>query len=165
MRSKLQIVALSQSLVVIGPQESITLHVKLTNSFLQNNSQKVLRSQRLLRFILFFTGIALAPLLQSCAAPVVAAASSAGTAAGSAAAAYPVTAVSVGSTVTTGRSPLEHATSAATKKDCSFFNVFSAKPICQEIVIPGVIDKSEMIIGEADRSTTVIEVIEVRPSN
>jgi len=103
-------------------------------------------------------------LLQSCAAPFVAAASSVGSAAGSAAVASPVTAVSVTSTVTTGRSPLEHATSAATKKDCSFFNVFSAKPICEEIVIPSVKDQSEMIIGEADRGRSVIEIIQVRPS-
>ncbi len=151
--------------MVTGPQESITLRVKPTNYYWLSNPQKGLGSITLLRFILVFTAILSAPLLQSCAAPIVAAASSAGTAAGSAAAAYPVTAVSVGSTVTTGRSPLEHATSAATKKDCSFFNVFSAKPICQEIVIPGVIDKSELIIGEADRNITVIEVIEVRPSN
>ena len=104
-------------------------------------------------------------LLQSCAAPIMAAASSVGTAAGSAAVASPVTAVSVTSTVTTGRSPLEHATSAATKKDCSFFNVFSAKPICEEIVIPSVKDQSEMIIGEADRTGSAIEIIQVRPSN
>jgi hypothetical protein len=130
-----------------------------------SSPQKELGSIKLLRFILVFIGVLSAPLLQSCAAPVVAAASSASTAAGSAAAAYPVTAVSVGSTVTTGRSPLEHATSAATKKDCSFFNVFSAKPICEEVVIPSVTDKSELIIGEADRNATVIEVIEVRPSN
>jgi len=102
--------------------------------------------------------------LQGCAAPIMAAASSAGTAAGSAAAASPMTAVSVTSTVTTGRSPLEHATSAATKKDCSFFNVFSSKPICEEIVIPTVQDRSERIIGEADRNTAIIEVIDVRPS-
>ena len=94
----------------------------------------------------------------------MAAASSVGTAAGSAAAASPMTAVSVTSTVTTGRSPLEHATSAATKKDCSFFNVFSSKPICEEIVIPTVQDRSELIIGEADRNTAIIEVIDVRPS-
>lgn len=104
-------------------------------------------------------------LLQSCAAPIMAAASSVGTAAGSAAVASPVTAVSVTSTVTTGRSPLEHATSAATKKDCSFFNVLSAKPICEEIVIPSVKDQSEMIIGEADRTGSVIEIIQVQPSN
>ena len=104
-------------------------------------------------------------LLQSCAAPIMAAASSVVTAAGSAAVASPVTAVSVTSTVTTGRSPLEHATSAATKKDCSFFNVLSAKPICEEIVIPSVKDQSEMIIGEADRTGSAIEIIQVRPSN
>jgi hypothetical protein len=151
--------------MVIGLQECITLHAKPTNYYFLSNPQKGFGSIRLLRFILVLKVILSTPLLQSCAAPVVAAASSAGTAAGSAAAAYPVTAVSVGSTVTTGRSPLEHAVSAATKKDCSFFNVFSAKPICEEVVIPSVTDKSELIIGEADRNTTVIEVIEVRPSN
>lgn len=121
-------------------------------------------SRAIVRPTLFLLALSSTLLLQSCAAPIVAAASSAGTAAGSAAAAYPVTAVSVGSTVTTGRSPLEHATSAATKKDCSFFNVFSGKAICQEIVIPGITDQSELIIGEADRQAAVIEVIEVRPS-
>ena len=100
-------------------------------------------------------------LLQSCAAPIMAAASSVG----SAAVANPVTAVSVTSTITTGKSPLEHATSEVTKKDCSFFNVFSSKPICEEIVIPSVKDQSEMIIGEADRTGSVIEIIQVRPSN
>ncbi len=104
-------------------------------------------------------------LLQSCAALIMAAASSVGTAAGSAAVASPVTAVSVTSTVTTGRSPLEHATSAATKKDCNFFNILSAKPICEEIVIPSVKDQSEMIIGEEDRTGSVNEIIQVRPSN
>ena len=84
---------------------------------------------------------------------------------GSAAVANPVTAVSATSTITTGRSPLEHATSEVTKKDCSFFNVFSSKPICEEIVIPSVKDQSEMIIGEADRTGSVIEIIQVRPSN
>ena len=104
-------------------------------------------------------------LLQSCAAPIMAAASSVGTAVGSAAVANPVTAVSVTSTITTGRSPLEHASSEVTKKDCSFFNVFSSKPICEEIVIPSVKDQSEMIVGEADRTGSVIEIIQVRPSN
>jgi len=120
---------------------------------------------RLFRLVLILSVLASVLLLQSCAAPMLAAASSVGTAAGSAAAASPVTAVSVTSTVTTGRSPLEHATSAATKKDCSFFNVLSAKSICQEIMIPTVKDQSEIIIGEADRNASIIEIIEVRPSN
>ena len=141
-----------------GPQESITLRAVLKDLFSSEAHRALVRPS------LVLLALSSSLLLQSCAAPFMAAASSVGTAAGSAAVASPVTAVSVTSTVTTGRSPLEHATSAATKKDCSFFNVFSAKPICEEIVIPSVKDQSEMIIGEADRSGSVIEIIQVRPS-
>ena len=142
-----------------GPQESITLRA------VHNGQVSGHALGAYVRPALVLLALSSSLLLQSCAAPFVAAASSVGSAAGSAAVASPVTAVSVTSTVTTGRSPLEHATSAATKKDCSFFNVFSAKPICEEIVIPSVKDQSEMIIGEADRSGAVIEIIQVRPSN
>ncbi len=145
--------------MVIGQQESITLRVEQTNPI-----KRSISNQGLLTLLCFFITLISLTGLQGCAAPLMAAASSAGTAAGSAAAASPMTAVSVTSTVTTGRSPLEHATSAATKKDCSFFNVFSSKPICEEIVIPTVQDRSELIIGEADRNTAIIEVIDVRPS-
>ena len=141
-----------------GPQESITLRAVHNGQVLGHALGAYVRP------VLVLLALSSSLLLQSCAAPFMAAASSVGTAAGSAAVASPVTAVSVTSTVTTGRSPLEHATSAATKKDCSFFNVFSAKPICEEIVIPSVKDQSEMIIGEADRSGSVIEIIQVRPS-
>ena len=141
-----------------GPQESITLRA------VRNGQVSGHALGAYVRPALVLLALSSSLLLQSCAAPFMAAASSVGTAAGSAAVASPVTAVSVTSTVTTGRSPLEHATSAATKKDCSFFNVFSAKPICEEIVIPSVKDQSEMIIGEADRSESVIEIIQVRPS-
>ncbi len=145
--------------MVIGRQESITLRVAQTNPI-----KRSIPYQGAIPLVLFFMILISLTGLQGCAAPIMAAASSAGTAAGSAAAASPMTAVSVTSTVTTGRSPLEHATSAATKKDCSFFNVFSSKPICEEIVIPTVQDRSELIIGEADRNTAIIEVIDVRPS-
>ncbi len=145
--------------MAIGRQESITLRVAQTNPIKQS-----IKYQGVLPPLLFFIILISLTGLQGCAAPLMAAASSVGTAAGSAAAASPMTAVSVTSTVTTGRSPLEHATSAATKKDCSFFNVFSSKPICEEIVIPTVQDRSELIIGEADRNTAIIEVIDVRPS-
>ena len=67
--------------------------------------------------------------LQGCVAPFAAvgatgsaAVSSAGTAAASTAAAYPVTATSLASSAVTGKSPLEHAASAATKKECNFLN-------------------------------------------
>ena len=147
--------------MAIGRQESITLRVVQTNQIGRLTVHGGVVPSSLFCIAVVLLGIG---GLQGCAAPLVAAASSVGTAAGSAAAASPMTAVSVGSTVTTGRSPLEHATSAATKKDCSFFNVFSSKPICEEIVIPVVQDRSELIIGEADRNTAIIEVIDVRPS-
>ena len=142
-----------------GPQESITLRA------VHNGQVSGHALGAYVRPALVLLALSSSLLLQSCTAPFLAAASSVGSAAGSAAVASPVTAVSVTSTVTTGISPLEHSTSAATKKDCSFFNVFSAKPICEEIVIPSVKDQSEMIIGEADRSGSVIEIIQVRPSN
>lgn len=141
--------------MAIGPLESITLCAARNK-----DSNPLPFFQRYLRLFLVLGCLISTGGLNACAAPIMAAASSVGTAA----AASPVTAVSVTSTVTTGRSPLEHATSAATKKDCSFFNVFSSKPICQEIVIPTVQDRSELIIGEADRNTAIIEVIDVRPS-
>ena len=92
-------------------------------------------------------------LLTACAAPL-ALLSSSGTAAassaGTAAVANPGTAASLASTVATGKSPLEHAASAATKKECSFFNVIDSKPICIEVVLPSVTDKSEPLLGPAD---------------
>ena len=148
--------------MAIGQLESITLRVDPTSPIKRSTTHK--GSVSLLYSFIALLSILSISGLQGCAAPIMAAASSVGTAAGSAAAASPMTAVSVTSTVTTGRSPLEHATSAATKKDCSFFNVFSSKPICEEIVIPTVQDRSELIIGEADRNAAIIEVIEVRPS-
>jgi hypothetical protein len=98
-------------------------------------------------------------LLNACAAPLAAlgtmgtaSASTAGTAATTAAVANPATAASVASTVTTGKSPLEHATSAATKKDCSFFNLIGGKAICVDVAMPGITDKSEAYLGPADRT-------------
>lgn len=92
-------------------------------------------------------------LLTACAAPL-AFLSSSGTAAastvGTAAVANPSTAASLASTAATGKSPLEHAASAATKKECSFFNVIDSKPICIDVVLPAVTDKSEPLLGPAD---------------
>jgi len=97
--------------------------------------------------------ICLLGILSACAAPLVALSSS-GTAAastvGTAAVANPGTAVSLASTAATGKSPLEHAASAATKKECSFFNVIDSKPICIEVVLPTVTDKSEPLLGPGD---------------
>lgn len=91
--------------------------------------------------------------LAGCAAPLVALSSS-GTAAassvGAAAVANPGTAASLASTAATGKSPLEHAASAATKKECSFFNVLDSKPICIEVVMPTVTDNSTPLFGPAD---------------
>jgi len=98
-------------------------------------------------------------LLSGCAAPLVAmsssgsaAASSAGTAVATAAAANPVTATSIASTAATGKSPLEHAASAATKKECSFLNVLDSKPICIEITFPPINDFSTPLPGPADQA-------------
>jgi hypothetical protein len=71
---------------------------------------------------------------------------------GTAAVANPSTAASLASTAATGKSPLEHAASVATKKECSFFNVFDSKPICIEVVLPKVTDNSMPILGPADTS-------------
>jgi len=67
--------------------------------------------------------------------------------------ANPTTAVSVASTVATGKSPLEHAASEATKKECNFLNLLRSKPVCQELVLPEIIDHSQEMIGIADRPT------------
>jgi len=101
-----------------------------------------------------FSVIALSILvLTGCAAPL-AALSSSGTAAassvGAAAVANPGTATSLASTAATGKSPLEHAASAATKKECSFFNVLDSKPICIEVVMPTITDNSTPLFGPAD---------------
>ncbi|OYY19450.1 MAG: hypothetical protein B7Y05_00625 [Polynucleobacter sp. 24-46-87] len=99
--------------------------------------------------------------LTGCAAPLLAlgssatsVASSAGTAAVSVAAANPSTAASAISTATTGKSPLEHAASAATKQDCNFLNALGPKPICSDIPVPTIKDMSEPYPGPADSLTT-----------
>ena len=107
-------------------------------------------------------GLFLIPILLSgCAASVLAfsgagtaTASTAGTAATTAAVANPATAASLASSVTTGKSPLEHATSAATKMDCSLFNLVGGKAICVEVSAPGIKDKSEPYPGPADQVRT-----------
>jgi len=91
--------------------------------------------------------------LTACAAPLVALTSSSTAAAssvGAAAVANPGTATSLASTAATGKSPLEHAASAATKKECSFFNVLDSKPICIEVVMPTITDNSAPLFGPAD---------------
>ena len=102
--------------------------------------------------------------LQGCIAPIAAigassgaAASSAGGAVATAAVANPATAASVASTVATGKSPLEHAASAATKKECSFFNPLSGQPICMEVSVPKVTDNSTPLFGPADQAMEVVK--------
>ena len=102
--------------------------------------------------------------LQGCVAPLAAisstgtaAASSAGTTVATAAVANPVTASSIASTATTGKSPLEHAASAATKKECNFLNVVGTKPICQDIVLPKIVDNSNPLPGPADQVQEIVK--------
>lgn len=87
--------------------------------------------------------------------PVVATANAVGGAIATAAIANPITAASITTTVATGKSPLEHAASQATKKECNFLNLLGPKPVCQELVIPIVRDHSQAMIGLADRTTPI----------
>ena len=101
--------------------------------------------------ILFLSGCAL-PLAAIGSAGTGAASAVGGTVA-TAAVANPSTAVSLASTVATGKSPLEHAASEATKKECNFLNLLGPKPVCQELVLPKIMDHSQEMIGIADRPT------------
>lgn len=100
--------------------------------------------------------------LSGCALPLAAigsagtgAASAVGGTVATAAVANPSTAVSVASTVTTGKSPLEHAASQATKKECNFLNLLGPKPVCQEFVMPPIMDHSQEMVGIADRPSSL----------
>lgn len=128
-----------------GPLEYSTLRVAASNfPYLQ---------LILFRWVLLFWVFG---LLTACAAPLAALSSSGSAVAssvGTAAVANPGTAASLASTAATGKSPLEHAASAATKKECSFFNVLGSKPICVDIVLPTVTDNSEPFFGPADITT------------
>ena len=133
--------------MALGPQECLTLLVVASNFQLT-----CIRALGLASFLI------VALLMIGCAAPLAAlssagtaSASTAGTAATTAAVANPATATSVVSTITTGKSPLEHATSAATKKDCSLFNLVGGKAICIDVAMPGITDKSEAYLGPADQ--------------
>jgi len=90
-------------------------------------------------------------LLSGCALPIVATANAVGGAITTAVIANPITAASITTTVATGKSPLEHAASQATKKECNFLNLLGPKPVCQELVIPVVRDHSQEMMGLADR--------------
>jgi len=131
--------------MVHGLREFSTPHVAASNfQYLQLT---------LARWILLICALG---LLTACAAPLAVLSSSGSAAAstvGTAAVANPSTAASLASTVATGKSPLEHAASAATKKECSFFNVLGSKPICVDVVLPTITDNSQPFLGPADLST------------
>ena len=128
--------------MVLGQLESTTL-------LAAQNKRAFIKS----RSFLFPALLVFIFLISACAAPL-AVLSSSGTAAassvGAAVVANPGTAASLTSTAATGKSPLEHAASAATKKECSFFNVIGSKPICVEVVLPTITDNSEPLLGPAD---------------
>lgn len=148
----------------LGPLEYLTLFANANKEtgLLANLGRSQPSVWSAFFFYLFYLSVALCSLgllvgLSGCAAPLVAlgssttaAASSAGSAAVSIAVANPSTAASAVSTVTTGKSPLEHAASAATKQDCNFLNALGPKPICTDIPIPTVKDLSEPYPGPAD---------------
>ena len=127
----------------LGRLEYLTLRVAANNIF-----------SSYLSHFLWLSSLCALGLLSACAAPLVALSSSGtatASAVGTAAVANPGTAASLASTAATGKSPLEHVASAATKKECSFFNVIDSKPICIEITLPPVTDKSEPLFGPADK--------------
>ena len=144
-----------------GVLEYLTLFVNGNNlprqDFQSNHSTSLHSYAPRLHIIL---PAALAFMLSACAAPFVAlgsssgaAMSSAGSAAATAAIANPSTAVSLASTATTGKSPLEHAASAATKKDCSILNILDSNSICVDVLIPKITDYSEAYLGPADQAS------------
>lgn len=131
--------------MVRGQQESITLSVA------QNKTVYLMPKANA-----FSVSVVCIFLISGCAAPLAALSSSSTTAAssvGAAAVANPGTTVSLASSAATGKSPLEHAASAATKKECSFFNLVDAKPICIEVTLPTITDNSQPLFGPADTSS------------
>jgi hypothetical protein len=68
-------------------------------------------------------------------------------------AAYPVTAVSVGSTATTGKSLTDHAASESTGHDCSVMRVFDGQPACEKRLKP-----SEVPVQDYSRKKKLVPV-------
>jgi hypothetical protein len=145
----------------LGQLEYLTLFASVNKRFalsgLLNRSNLSAWSVFLFYVSIILGGVALCLTLTGCAAPLMAlgstattAAGSAGAVASSAAVANPSTAASLLSTATTGKSPLDHAASAATKQDCNFLNALGPKPICRDVSIPLVKDLSEPYPGPAD---------------
>ena len=151
-----------------GLRGYLTLSVSV-NKFIDLQSRLSLRRRSRSPFyfdcVVFPVGICVLLIigcaLSGCVAPLAAlgssgtaAASSVGATAASVAVANPVTSASLASSVATGKSPLEHAASAATKKECNFLNALGPKPICEEIPVPGMIDHSQPYLGPADMVQT-----------
>ena len=138
-----------------GPREFIALPVELNKQRLFRRLCRCIAWHSLAYAFIISFGIF---FLSGCALPLAAlgsagtgAASAVGGTVATAAVANPSTAVSVASTVATGKSPLEHAASEATKKECNFLNLLGPKPVCQEFVLPKIMDHSQEMIGIADR--------------
>ena len=138
-----------------GLQESIALPVEQNKQRLFPQFCRCIAWHNLAYALIIGFGIF---FLSGCALPLAAlgsagtgAASAVGGTVATAAVANPSTALSVASTVTTGRSPLEHAASEATKKECNFLNLLGPNPVCQEFVLPKIMDHSQEMIGIADR--------------
>jgi len=138
--------------VVHGPQESIALPAEPSKpGFLPRYCRCIAWHSLTYALIFGFSFL----FLSGCALPIAATASAVGGAVSTAVIANPMTAASITTTVATGKSPLEHAASQATKKECNFLNLLGPKPVCQELVIPVVRDHSQEMIGLADRPMPV----------
>uniref|UniRef100_UPI004047E202 hypothetical protein n=1 Tax=Polynucleobacter sp. TaxID=2029855 RepID=UPI004047E202 len=66
-------------------------------------------------------------------------------------AAYPLTAVSISTTVTTGKSLTDHAASEGTGHDCSVMRVFEDKNVCEKHLKP-----SEVPVQDFSRRQRVV---------
>lgn len=68
-------------------------------------------------------------------------------------AAYPVTAASVATTTTTGKSPTDHVISESSDQECSVTKIFDGQPICERRLKP-----QEVPIQDYSRKQRVVEV-------
>lgn len=157
------IVHLKRSSADRGPRESTALPAELNKRRLFPSFCRCIAWHSLTYVLIISCSVF---FLSGCALPFAAlgsagigAASAAGGTVATVAAANPSTAVSVASTVTTGKSPLEHAASQATKKECNFLNLLGPKPVCQELAIPIIRDHSQEMMGLADRLAPATESV------
>lgn len=54
---------------------------------------------------------------------------------------YPLSSISAGVWVATGKGPTDHALSGTTQKDCELMRVMSGKQVCQEKLQPPIEDR------------------------